>query len=284
MKTFLNVLYRRILYRIPLKFLLVLLAVWAVFIACFSSADFLYNSATSSSMSVKNVYQQVSSDNNSHIFCNYRWSVSYHTFFSRDWVNDDKEISTNYIIYCWTWTMYIKLSSQVSQTIYITESITDLPSWNCPTCPTCPSQYTSLECQSEYDLIPISSVDSNYCTTNNLCPACETCPTCPVWTGGVSSFYINNILHVGSPIVNMTIPSEIDWDYEYVQWWTVMNIDIEWYNVDEDYIEWIITVQNYKPDSYDFTNLVSNVIPLFVPWLCIILLLYFIFRFIKKIF
>ena len=146
-----------------------------------------------------------------------------------------------------------------------------------------PSQYTSLECQTVYNLIPIESVDQNYCTTNNLCPSQE-CPDVPVYTWDISQLYINNVLHIWASTILMDIPDEIDWDYEYTMWWNVMNIDIVGYNVDYDKINEQINLQNFKPSSEDLSQVVSWIIPLFVPWLCIILLLYFIFKFIKKIF
>lgn len=143
--------------------------------------------------------------------------------------------------------------------------------------------YTSLECQTEYSLIPVSSVDQNYCTTNNLCPSCPSCPDTPVWSWGISNVYINNILHVGAPNIIMNIPEEIDWDYEYTQWWNNMNIDVVWYNQDTEYIEWLIDVQNYKPTSDDFSNtfwLFSSYWWLLIATLFVILIFYFI----KKLF
>ena len=293
MKTFLNVLYRRILYRIPLKFLLVLLAVCAVFIACFSSADqtipssnFLANKYDLWVQWYESVYRNyakydVSSMSSSTkvilrdwysmvCFRRTNWTSCQYSFDNSTWYNVAENSLT-----CrnWQWDFYMKSCSSSNLFPYFFE----VWDWLLP-------NYTSMQCQTEYNLIPISSVDSNYCTTNNLCPTCQICPVCPVGSWWVSSVYINDILHVGSPFIYMNIPEEIDWGYAYTQWWTNMNIDVVWYNQDNEKIEWIITIQNYKPDRYDFTNLVSNVIPLFVPWLCIILLLYFIFRFIKKVF
>ena len=289
MKTFLNVLYRRILYRIPLKFLLILLAVCAVFIASFSSAvnlpssNFPWNSwdwdfyrIQSDTVSVSTTSQQfnITTNSDDYLFSCFRRESSVDIKISLDNSNRTTLWFSSQI--CTTAkTFYIKSSGSSSAvySLYFTKS-DSIFDW---------LKMTSLECQTEYNLIPISSVDENYCTTNNLCPSSE-CPVCPVWTWWVSSVYINDILHVGSPFIYMNIPEEIDWDYAYTQWWTNMNIDIVWYNQDPDKINGIITIQNYKPNSQDFTSLVSNAIPLFVPWLCIILLLYFIFRFIKKIF
>lgn len=171
MKTFLNVLYRRILYKIPLKLLLVLLAVFAVLFACFSSAD-----------------------------------------------------------------------------------------------------YTSLECQTVYNLIPIESVDQNYCESNNLCPSQE-CPVVPVYTWDISNLYINNVLHLWAPNIIMNIPDEIDWDYAYTAWWQNMNIDVVGYNVDYEKIDSIVAFQNYKPSSEDF----QKIIWLLAPYTKIIVFFVFLF-------
>lgn len=131
-------------------------------------------------------------------------------------------------------------------------------------------QYTSLQCQTEYNLIPISSVDQNYCTTNNLCP---TCSVCPVGSGWVSTLYINNILHVWSPNIYMTIPEEIWRDYEYTQWGTNMLIDVEWYNVDYEKMQSVIDQQNYKPTQEDFQNLIL------ILWPYSQIILFFVFLF-----
>lgn len=291
MKTFLRVLYTKILYRIPLKFLLILLAVVAVFIASFSHATIsspvllkTYDTMQQDKSYTNNNYEMLciknySCDNSSLYFNRTHWASAYISLqnwwseWYACWFWHTIYFSTNYnctfYIYWVNSTNYTK--AQCKSTYWLIESS------EC-------SVMSSLECQTEYSLIPVSSVDQNYCTTNNLCPVCEECQECPVFTWTVSSLYINDILHVGSPLIYLFIPEEIGWDYYYTQWWTQMTIDIEWYNVDYDKIEDIITVQNYKPNSEDFSSLISNVVPLFVPWLCIILLLYFIFRFIKKIF
>ena len=64
----------------------------------------------------------------------------------------------------------------------------------------------------------------------------------------------------------------------------VFDLWVSWYNVDTAYIDWIITTQKTLPDKQDFNNTISWLLPLFVPWLVIIACLYFIFRFIKKVF
>lgn len=142
------------------------------------------------------------------------------------------------------------------------------PGWSC-------TNYTSEECQQEYSLMPITSCNSEYCWLNWLCPE---------YTGStMSELYINWINHLSAPVINLLIPLEYQWDYEYT--WDVMNINLSWENnVDYEYIDNIIRTQKSIPDSSDFENIITNLVPLFVPWLVIILFLIFIFRFIKKIF
>ena len=288
MKTFLRVIFTKILYRIPLKLLLVLLAIIAVFVASFSHAvdiptaswynnwgnDYVFDNqmymyrsdviSTSTSSTEYNVV--LDSDDFWFVCIKWNWNVTTQISFNNsDWY----QIGTT-SEYCFTTKkFYLKRttssssSNNVSYSIFITKDSPLLTEY----------QYTSLECQTEYNLIPISSVDQNYCTTNNLCPACSTCPTCPVWSWGVSSLYINNILHVGAPIINMTIPEEIDWDYDYTMWGNNMNIDVVWYNVDYDAVQDIIDIQSYTPTSEEF----QYVIWLLAPYTKIIILFVFLF-------
>lgn len=195
------------------------------------------------------------------------------------WVNYNIP-STNWVwdwVYCWSGSWNFTVSNTVSATRPL---LVFHFNYNCPVCDVCQSQYTSLECQQEYNLIPLLSVDENYCVDNWLCPVND----CPVWTWywNWSALYINNIQHLSAPIINVDIPEEFDWDYSNDS--GEFNLDIKGYNVDTDYIAWIITTQNSKPTNEDLNNIITNVIPLFVPWLVIILFIYFVFRFLKKIF
>lgn len=183
------------------------------------------------------------------------------------------------------------------------------------------SQYTSEECQSEYDLVPSSNLiscqsslsgcqsslntcqsDLNICQSNtswfndllNSCSnnlnACNTSLSsclsnnCPVssWWINWSSLFINWLQHNSAPYISVSIPEEIAWDYTSTE--DEFDLAVSWYNVDTDYIAWIIVNQNSKPSQEDLNKLISEVLPLFIPWLAIILFIYFVFRFIKKIF
>lgn len=145
----------------------------------------------------------------------------------------------------------------------------------CEECQTCEDQYTSQECQQEYSLMPISSCNSEYCWLNWLCPEYT-------WST-MSELYINWINHLWAPIINLTFPLEQSWDYNYT--WDVMNINLSWENnVDYEYMDNIIRTQHSTPNNTDFNNTISWLIPLFIPWLVIILFIIFVFRFLKKIF
>lgn len=150
--------------------------------------------------------------------------------------------------------------------------------WNeCPACPSCPSQYTSLECQQEYSLIPVSSVDQNYCVSNYLCPSTD----CPgnTWDVNWSALYINNIQHLWGAIIRVDIPEEIDRDY--TQWTGEFDLDIVGYNVDYEAIQNKIDIQNYKPSQEDFNNVIW-VLAWYMPLIVILIWFVVILSLIKK--
>lgn len=141
---------------------------------------------------------------------------------------------------------------------------------------TCQWLYSSLE--SDYDLLSwnylICTSDLNTCIQNWWSS----------WSGEFqwSSLYINNNQFLWNKNIFVNIPQEIN--YSYSNTWDNAEIDIVWYNVDTEYIEWIIDIQTNKPDKVDLNNIITWLIPLFVPWFGIILFIYFVFRLIKKIF
>lgn len=127
---------------------------------------------------------------------------------------------------------------------------------------------TELECMTNYSLVPVSS--ENPWTVLNS------------WDISWSAVFINDIQHESAWTININIPSEISRDYTNEN--DILDIQVEWYNVDSDYIESIIDTQNSVPSSDDFNLIISDVLPYFVPWIFIILFIYFVFRFIKKVF
>lgn len=147
---------------------------------------------------------------------------------------------------------------------------------------------SQAQCESDYNLIPVSSVNSSYCQNNNLCPLI---PDIDCWTGdwiwsgdwNWSALWINNIQHLWAANLFINIPEEIWRDYAYTNNWNNMNIDVEWYNVDYEYIEWVINKQSYIPTSEDLSNVFSN-LGLFWSLLVVCLFVILVFYMFKKIF
>lgn len=156
---------------------------------------------------------------------------------------------------------------------------------SCPSCPSCPSQYTSLECQTEYSLIPISEVTENYCTSNYdlISPA-----DCPIssWTWDIqrSAVYLNNIQYAWANSIYININDILDWSTTYVDSWTSFVVDVDWYNADTGYLADILTVQEYHPDSEDFTVAFVGGLTLILPYVVVALFVVFVRKLITKIF
>lgn len=155
--------------------------------------------------------------------------------------------------------------------------------WPCQSCWTCEDQYTSLECQTEYNLIPIENVTENYCTSNfNLISPSD----CPVswWTWDInwSSVWINNQQVVWSPNIFLNIYDKLDWSQTYVN--QDMYIDVNGPEGDEEYINWIIGINTYRPTSEDFTTVFVSGLTLLFPYIVITLFVLFIRKLIRKIF
>lgn len=171
----------------------------------------------------------------------------------RSWINWE-------YLYCFDFAWYYNNTrTNSSCSIYIYES---------------PFYWNNQECPA-VDTWSILSwyCDINYCVENWLCPVAS-------WSR--SELKINDIVHQSAPFINITIPYEYTWDYTVDE--NEFDLVVSWYNVDYEYIDWIIRTQQSKPNQTDFNNIVSGLIPLLIPWLVIILFLYFVFRFIKKIF
>lgn len=264
---------------------MILLAIWTVLFVSFSSAtsyvlptsSWIWNSYNSSrdyydypkislyawdSYTISSEYDfscvERASANN---------GAQYHTDKMTSWQN-----LPNYQIVCFTWwqTVYIRQNEVLVYLFKLWENW--VPDWNL---------MSSMQCQTEYNLIPINEVDSSYCESNNLCPAWWTPSDCPnVW---VSNLFINDIFHPWAFNVIMNIPSEIDRDYAYTNSWNNINIDVVWYNQDEEYINAWIDTNNYKPTSSDFTNIFSN-FSQFWGLLIATLFVILVFYFIKKMF
>lgn len=141
---------------------------------------------------------------------------------------------------------------------------------------------TSLQCQTEYNLIPISDVTANYCKINfNLISPSE----CPIseWTGAVnrSSLFINNTQYPWNSTISIWIP---DYIWRSITYNDDENIvDIEWYNADEEYINNVIDNEKLTPTNSDFENMLTWLVNFF-PYLAIAILFYFLIKVVYKIF
>lgn len=142
-----------------------------------------------------------------------------------------------------------------------------------------PLTWSLFECEECEECVECPTIDSEYCVSNDLCPSSD----CPVytWDSNWSSLYINDIQHEGAWTINITIPDEFNWDYTNEN--DVFDLDIEWYNVDTEYIDWIIRTQNYQPTTEDLTNIFSN-FGYFGGLLVACLFVILVFYMIKKIF
>lgn len=297
MWTFLRVIRARILYRIPLKFLLILLSIWTVLFVSFSSADylnwleFITNVTQSTSNSVySTTLRQLWFTSSNWIVCffinSFGWNNNLMLTFA----------TTSNIRYRTAWTFHLKMfwcfdyNWELDTIMYVVNKnawwvafnldFYFLPTDNINIISWSPF-YSSMQCQTEYNLIPIEEVDKAYCESNNLCPAWWTPSDCPnVW---VSNLFINDIFHPWAFNVIMNIPSEIDWDYAYTNSWNNINIDVVWYNQDEEYINAWIDTNNYKPTTSDFTN-IFNGFSKFGGLLVATLFVIFVFYLVKKVF
>lgn len=205
-------------------------------------------------------------------------SVSFSSFFSNTTYTLERDYNYSAWNYNYYSTFYLTDPYQGSFTLNSNLYITCTISWDnviwgsCPECEICP-EVDTWSILSWY--VAVSDIDMSYCVSNDLCPEMS-------W--GYSALYINDIRHESMPFINITIPEEFNWDYSYTGNNTQFDLNVIGYNTDPDYIAWIINTQSTKPNSTDFNNIVSGLIPLLIPWLVIILFVWFIFKFIKKIF
>lgn len=181
-------------------------------------------------------------------------------------------------------TTWVNASSMNIWLTFINTDILQEKYWNsqnCPNCPACEEQYTSLECQTEYNLIPISSVTQSYCELNfNLIDP----SSCPIsewsWVVNWSSLFINNTQYAWNENIEIFIPDFIWWSIIYNSWSNY--IDIEWYNADTEYIEDVIDKTKVTPTADDFALLMQGTAN-FIPYLFIWLIILFMVKIFSKI-
>lgn len=114
-------------------------------------------------------------------------------------------------------------------------------------------------------------IDTNYCVENDLCPIPE----------NFSQVFINDLEFPSKPLINVSIPDYITWDYLWSE--ESLNIYV-WSGYDVDYINSIIDINSYRPTSEDFTNVFVGGLTLVMPYIFIALLIVFIRKLIKRIF
>ena len=115
-------------------------------------------------------------------------------------------------------------------------------------------------------------IDTNYCVENDLCPVAS-------WSR--SELVINNIVHEWRPLINLNIPDYITRDYTVDE----NQYDVyvwSWY--DQDYIDSILKINSYRPDSQDFTQIFVSWLTLIFPYIFVALLIVFMWRLLKRIF
>ena len=178
--------------------------------------------------------------------------LSYLSFYNNNWDFIWTWINWNSTqLFCLDFDWYVISNYNKVRSYYYFSWLNNLSNLSCQECP---------------------EIDTNYCVENDLCPV----------PSNFSQLFINDIEHESAPLINVSIPEEFEWDSSIDSW--QFNLDVVGYNVDTEYIDWIIRTQKTTPNSTDFNNIVSVLFPLLVPGLVIILFIYFIFRFIKKVF
>lgn len=101
------------------------------------------------------------------------------------------------------------------------------------------------------------------------------------WDLQYSNFYINNILHPWTENIFLNIQDNIFRDYSESESGLVVDV---WSGYDQDYIDWVINVQSYRPTSEDFTQTFVGGLILFTPYVVILLFVILVWNLIKKIF
>lgn len=264
-----------------MKKLLLSLFVWFVWIISFWYCNDIV-SRVNSSISLSNTYTwdcvwycciQSSSSSKQLIRLNY-WGVEYQPFY---WNYNNNDL------YCFEllWSYTLTNSNSTAITVYNYDIPISIYSGDCSDCSTCDDPYTSLECQTEYNLIPVEDVDINYCVWNWLCPN-----ECGSWTDfswdlQYSNIYINSILHPWEENIFIDIPDYIQWDYS-VDTWNFNLYVWSWY--DMDYMNSIIKINSYRPTSSDFTNIFVSGLTLIFPYIFVLLLIIFMWKLIKRVF
>lgn len=196
--------------------------------------------------------------------------------------NLDFQINLNYV---WDLKFYFK---QVYSSDYLWFSyIYTCPSCDCPTCPECQECQECPSCPSvnTWEILSGYILESEitpwYCEVQFWLISPSDCPSSWTWDIMWSSFWVNNRQVLWWRNIFLYLPDFLNWDYTYIDEDLEINVENEW---NYEYMQGVIDNQTTLPNKTDLNNIITGIIPLFVPWLIIILFIYFIFRFIKKVF
>lgn len=203
------------------------------------------------------------------LFCfNYQKEDSSTPYWTiTDWSNDTMDFYGWYHTYC-TRDFPVNIHFNDLNDYYFFASYTPVVvAWEFP-------EKTQSECEEDYSLMPIESCNSEYCEMNDLCST--------IWWSWSSTLYINDVRHESAPFIYVNIPEEFKRDY--LTWVNEFTINVEWLNGDQDYINWIIDVNSFRPSSEDFTETFVWWLTLIFPYIIITAVILFIRRFIRKIF
>lgn len=145
-------------------------------------------------------------------------------------------------------------------------------------------QCTQLKCETDYNLIPESSINSEYCEDRFNLIDPENCPS-SWWTGDInwSSVFVNSRQIEGAENIYMFLPDFLTWDFTYIDSWTTLEIDVEneW---DEDYIDNILAINTYRPSSEEFAVSFVWGLTLIMPYIIVTLFILFVWKIIKRVF
>ena len=143
--------------------------------------------------------------------------------------------------------------------------------------------YTSLECQTEYNLIPIDDVNANYCNLNFWMIDPRDCPTTE-WTWAISwtPRFINDEQYPWTNLLNINIPEDIAHSVIYNEEETIVNV--EWYNADENYINWILQKEKLTPTNEDIEEMITWFMINYFPYLALAIVFLYLARKIFKLF
>ena len=229
---------------------------------------------------------------------NYEYTISKNYCFQKTASSNTIWIDTwswqhtisQYTLYCYeSWTN-VKIgntsTSNLSVYIYDMNSIVDywieIWTWQCQICE---EQYTSLECQTEYNLIPVESVTANYCTSNFDLISPSDCPISSwTWDTQRSALYLNNVQYAGASNIYLNISDFLDYSIAYIDSGSSFVLDVDWYVADTWYLNDILTVQEYHPNSEDFTTAFVSVLTLWLPYVVVALFVLLVRKLVKKIF